>query len=82
MSHCCGKLYKTEGDKMVDARGYSCPKPVLMTEEEINKNNPSELVVLVDNRAAEKNVANFAMSKGYKVTHDREGRDFKLILNK
>lgn len=67
---------------MVDARGYSCPKPVLMTEEEINKNNPSELVVLVDNRAAEKNVANFAMSKGYKVTHDREGRDFKLILNK
>ncbi len=67
---------------MVDARGYSCPKPVLMTEEEINKNNPSELVVLVDNRTAEKNVSNFAESKGYKVTHDREGRDFKLILNK
>ena len=76
------ELYEPEGDNMVDARGYSCPKPVLMTEEEINKNNPSELVVLVDNRAAEKNVANFAMSKGYKVTRDREGRDFKLILNK
>ena len=67
---------------MVDARGYSCPKPVLMTEEAIKKDNPSELIVLVDNRTAEKNVANFAMSQGYKVTHDREGRDFKLILNK
>ena len=67
---------------MVDARGFSCPKPVLMTEEEINKNNPNELVVLVDNRTAENNVANFAISKGYKVTHDREGRDFKLILSK
>ena len=67
---------------MVDARGYSCPKPVLMTEEVINKDNPSELIVLVDNRTAEKNVSDFAMSKGYKVTHDREGRDFKLILNK
>lgn len=67
---------------MVDARGYACPKPVLMTEEEINKNNPNELIVLVDNRAAENNVSNFAMSKGYKVTHDREGIDFKLILSK
>ena len=67
---------------MIDARGYACPKPVLMTDEEIKNNNPSELVVLVDNRSAENNVANFAMSKGYKVTHEREGRDFKLILTK
>lgn len=67
---------------IVDARGFSCPKPVLMTEEAMNKNNSSELTVLVDNRTAENNVANFAMSKGYKVTHDREGKDFKLILSK
>ena len=67
---------------MVDARGYACPKPVLMVEAEIKKNNPSELVVLVDNRTAEKNVSNYAESVGYKVTHEREGRDFKLTLNK
>lgn len=67
---------------MVDARGYACPKPVLMTEAEINKTNADEIIVLVDNRTAENNVANFAMSKGYKVTHDREGRDFKIILKK
>lgn len=67
---------------MVDTRGYACPKPVLMTEAEINKTNADEIIVLVDNRTAENNVANFAMSKGYKVTHDREGRDFKLILKK
>ena len=67
---------------MVDARGFSCPKPVLMTEEEIKKNNPNELVVLVDNRTAENNVSNFAIEKGYSVTHEREGRDFKLILKK
>ena len=67
---------------MVDARGYACPKPVLMTEAEINKTNADEIILLVDIRTAENNVANFAMSKGYKVTHDREGRDFKLILKK
>ena len=53
-----------------------------MTEAEINKTNADEIIVLVDNRTAENNVANFAMSKGYKVTHDREGRDFKLVLTK
>ena len=67
---------------MVDARGFSCPKPVLMVDEEFKMNNPSELVVLVDNRTAEKNVTNYAESLGYKVTHEREGRDFKLLLSK
>ena len=67
---------------MIDARGFSCPKPVMMVEEEINKNNPSELVVLVDNRTAEKNVTGLAEMKGYKVTHEKDGRDFKLTLNK
>lgn len=67
---------------MVDARGYTCPRPVMMVDEEIKKNNPSELVVLVDNRTAEKNVSNHAESLGYKVTHEKEGRDFKLTLNK
>lgn len=76
-----GEFHEPEGDIMVDARGYACPKPVLMTEEAL-KDNPSEIVVLVDNRSAEANVSNFAMSKGYKVTHEREGRDFKLVLNK
>lgn len=67
---------------MIDTRGYSCPKPVMMVDEEIKKNNNSELVVLVDNRTAEKNVSNHAESLGYTVTHEREGRDFKLTLKK
>ena len=67
---------------MIDARGFSCPKPVMMVDEEIKKNNPNELVVMVDNRTAEKNVSTFAESNGYKVTHEKVGRDFKLTLNK
>ena len=67
---------------MIDARGYACPRPVMMVGEEIKKNSPSELIVLVDNRTAEKNVSNHAESLGYKVTHEKEGRDFKLTLNK
>lgn len=65
----------------VDARGYSCPKPVLMTEEEVKKGE-KEITVLVDNRVAETNVTRFAEGEGYKVEHGREGRDFKLVLKK
>lgn len=67
---------------MVDARGFSCPRPVMMTEEEIKKNNPKSFEVLVDNRVSEKNVANYAESMGYTVKHEREGRDFKLVCTK
>ena len=67
---------------MVDARGYSCPKPVMMVEEEYKKNNPTEMEVMVDNKVAEKNVSNYAESVGYTVTHEKVGRDFKLILKK
>ena len=66
---------------IVDARGFSCQRPVMMTEEEINKNT-KEFVVLVDNRVAEKNVSDFAISKGYTVEHGREDRDFKLTMTK
>lgn len=68
--------------EIVDARGFSCPIPVMKTQETIKKNNPKEFIVLVDNRVAETNVARFAENEGYKVSHEREGEDFKLILNK
>lgn len=67
---------------IVDARGFSCPIPVMKTQEEIKKNSPKEFVVLVDNRVAEKNVTKFAEGEGYNVTHEREGEDFKLVLRK
>ena len=34
---------------MVDARGYSCPMPVVMTKKEIEKNKAKQLEVMVDN---------------------------------
>lgn len=67
---------------MVDARGLSCPRPVMMAEEEINNNNPKDFVVLVDNKVAEKNVTDFVECRGYKVEHAKKGRDFKLICTK
>lgn len=51
----------------IDARGLSCPQPVLMTLEEIQKGSQEELVVLVDNNVARENVSRALASKNFTV---------------
>ena len=41
--------------KKVDARGYSCPQPVLITKKSLEE-NPEGVEVLVDNNTACMNV--------------------------
>ena len=67
---------------MVDARGLSCPMPVVMVQKEIKKNAPNTLEVLVDNPCSVENVTRFARSSGYQVTSEKDGFDFKLTLSK
>ena len=67
---------------MVDARGLSCPMPVVMVQKKVNKNSPAELTVLVDNQCAVENVSRFAGSQGYKVSVKADGDDFTLTLTK
>ncbi len=67
---------------MIDARGYSCPIPVVMVQKEIKKNAPAALEVLVDDRTAFENVSRFAASAGYSVKSENRGEDYLLILTK
>ena len=67
---------------MIDARGFTCPMPVAMVQKEVKKNAPAELVVLVDERCAVENVTRFGTSKGYQVSVEQEGEDFRLTLKK
>jgi len=53
--------------KTVDARGLSCPQPVLMTLDEIKAGEADELIVLVDSDASKENVSRAAASKGWEV---------------
>lgn len=67
---------------MIDARGFSCPMPVVMVQKELKKSAPAELDVLVDNQTALENVTRFAGSQGYQVDSALEGADFRLHLHK
>ena len=67
---------------MVDARGYSCPIPVVMVQRAVKAKNPDSLTVLVDEQVCVENVTRFAKASGYSVTVTRDGDDFKLELTK
>ncbi|EJU23274.1 MULTISPECIES: sulfurtransferase TusA family protein [Mogibacterium] len=42
----------------VDARGYSCPEPVIMAQNAVKEGTPVE--ILVDNMTPVKNISRFA----------------------
>jgi len=51
----------------IDARGLSCPQPVLMTLDEIKAGRASEIEILVDTDTSQENVSRAATSQGWKV---------------
>ncbi|MCJ8499259.1 sulfurtransferase TusA family protein [Desulfatitalea alkaliphila] len=51
----------------VDARGLSCPQPVLMTLDEIKSGADKEIIVLVDTDTSRENVTRAAESQGCSV---------------
>ncbi|BBO82276.1 sulfurtransferase TusA family protein [Desulfosarcina ovata] len=67
----------------IDARGLSCPQPVLMTLDEIKKGSDTEIVVLVDTDTSKENVARAAQSQGCTVTRiDPDGDGYQLFINR
>lgn len=67
---------------MIDARGLSCPQPVLMVQQAVKKEAPRRLTVLVDDQCALGNIRRFASSQGYRVEVTETEDEFTLELIK
>lgn len=67
---------------MIDARGLSCPQPVLLIQREIKKKKPQTAQIVVDNEAAVQNITRFAASCGYTIQKELQDGDTVLTLNK
>ena len=65
----------------VDARGLSCPEPVIRTKNALASGEKA-YTVMVDNVTARENVSRFALHQGYQVSVKEDGEDFILILEK
>ena len=67
----------------VDARGLSCPQPVLMTLDEIKTGKDKEIVVLVDTETSKENVMRAASSQGCEVTDvSADGEGYRIAMKK
>ena len=68
---------------VVDARGLSCPQPVLMTLEEIKKLGKGDIEVLVDTDTSKENVSRAAESQKWRVQGiEEEGEGYRLKIQK
>ncbi len=66
----------------VDARGFSCPVPLLMVQEEVKKSDPAELEVLTDAPCAVENIQRYAYHNGYDFSAQENGDEWTLTLRK
>ncbi|NCD25071.1 MAG: preprotein translocase subunit TatB [Deltaproteobacteria bacterium] len=67
----------------VDARGLSCPQPVLLAMQAMRAAGSGEIEVVVDNEASRENVGRAAQSQGWSVAVTDLGNDeFRLDLAK
>ncbi len=64
--------------KVVDARGLSCPEPIMLTNEALKK--ADEVKVLVDEAHQKTNVEKFAKEKGKSTTATDKGGYFEIIV--
>jgi tRNA 2-thiouridine synthesizing protein A len=69
--------------EQLDARGLSCPQPVLMTMEKLRALVQGELVVLVDTDISRENVSRAAASLGWQVKGvAAEENTYRITLQK
>lgn len=67
----------------VDARGLSCPQPVLMAMEKIQAIHQGEMEILVDTQASKENVSRAVQSQGWEVQNIQEdGDEFHIHIFK
>ncbi len=67
-------------DERIDARGLSCPQPVVLTRTRLLEGGGS-FEVIVDTGAARDNVTRMATSMGWTAAVRDEGDDIVLTLS-
>lgn len=69
--------------KIVDARGLSCPEPVLRMQDGLDHLPDGEaLEVLVETVTSRENVARMAKARGCRVVVEENSDGFRLIIRK
>ena len=65
----------------LDARGLSCPEPVIMLRRAM-QSKAAAYEMIVDNPASRENVTRYAQHEGYTVTVAESGGEYTLTMTK
>jgi TusA-related sulfurtransferase len=68
--------------KTVDARGLSCPQPIVETKKVLDKLSGGRVEVLVDTVTSRENVLRFGRNSGWQGSFEDSDGYFKVILEK
>ncbi len=66
---------------IIDARGLSCPEPVVRVQRGIAA-NPEGVTVLVDAMVCVENIKRFATNRGYTMDVKSENNEYTITLKK
>ena len=65
----------------IDARGLSCPEPVILISQAMNSGEAA-YEIKVDNRVSRENVTRYAEHQGYKVDVTEADGEYTLAIRK
>lgn len=65
----------------LDARGLSCPEPVIMIRKAMMSNEDA-YEIIVDNAASRENVTRYANHQGYTVAVEEKDGEYTLSITK
>lgn len=65
----------------IDARGLSCPEPVIMIRKAMASND-NEYDMIVDNNVSKENVTRYATHQGYSVEVTQTDGEYHLKIKK
>lgn len=65
----------------VDARGLSCPEPMMMAADAIKQNAGEQIRVLVSSTIARDNVCSVAKKRKRTATSERVGDDYIVTID-
>jgi tRNA 2-thiouridine synthesizing protein A len=69
--------------KIVDTRGLSCPEPVMLTHQALQKLEKGTIEVLVDTGTARENVFRLAKNSGWEVNlEEQPDGSYRILLTK
>ena len=66
----------------IDARGLSCPQPVILTNKKIKEVGKGIFEVLVNTETSKENISRLAQQSGWGVEVKKIDEDYCLVLKK